>query len=109
MTQATSPYYAPEAFWCIAETVRTALPELTIRPYHTNVPSFGEWGFVMASTGPLGTLAGEVPRRFLTPATYLGMFDFPLDLAPRPVAINQLADAVLARYYRDGWARIQTP
>jgi spermidine synthase len=109
VTQATSPYYAPEAFWCVAETLGAALKERNIYPYHALVPSFGEWGFVMASDQPLGELPMGVPRRFLTTATYRSLFEFPADLARRDVSVNHLADAVLARYYRDGWKQVQEP
>jgi spermidine synthase len=109
VTQATSPYYAPEAFWCVATTMESALKGRDIHPYHALVPSFGEWGFVMASTQAPGTLPEEVPRRFLTPDVYEGLFAFPADLAAREVSVNHLADAVLARYYRDGWKQVQEP
>lgn len=109
VTQATSPYYAPEAFWCVSETIGHALKSKKTYPYHALVPSFGEWGFVMASTMTPGTLREGVPRRFLTPSVYEGLFAFPADLAAREVSVNHLADAVLARYYRDGWKQVQEP
>ncbi len=49
-TQATSPFYAPDAFWCIANTLAEtpvdpeALLRFNIYPYHVYVPSFGDWG-----------------------------------------------------------------
>jgi spermidine synthase len=51
ITQASSPYYARKAFWCIrhtmAETMGAALP------YFTHVPSFGGvWGLVLAQKPP---------------------------------------------------------
>ena len=55
VTQATSPFYAPEAFWCVARTWAEAPigPEgnaqFNVYPYHVYVPSFGDWGFVMAT------------------------------------------------------------
>jgi spermidine synthase len=111
VSQATSPYYAPEAFWCINATIESAfaISGAAVHPYHALVPSFGEWGFVMASSNPRGDLSHEIPFKFLTDSTYNAMFDFPADLEPRPVSVNHLADAVLSRYYRDGWMRIQAP
>lgn len=47
VVQATSPYHAKEAFLCIMRTMATA--GLNVLPYHTNVPSFGDWGWVMGS------------------------------------------------------------
>lgn len=46
VVQATSPMFAPRAFWSIDETLRTA--GFRTWPYHVYVPSFGEWGFVLA-------------------------------------------------------------
>ncbi len=114
VTQATSPYYAPEAFWCIAGTVEAAFADSpaahVTRPYHVLVPSFGDWGFVMVSpTSALSPLPDALPLRFLTPATYAAMFDFPKDTAAVQVEINRLGDARLARYYRDGWMSVQAP
>ena len=45
--QSTSPYYAGDAFWCIHETVKQEMP--FVYPYHVQVPSFGDWGFQLAS------------------------------------------------------------
>ena len=39
--------FARKSFWCIDETVKQA--GYRTFPYHAYVPSFGEWGFVMAS------------------------------------------------------------
>ncbi|CAA6799948.1 MAG: Spermidine synthase (EC, partial [uncultured Sulfurovum sp.] len=45
VTQATSPMFTPKAFWSVKETM--ASTALETKAYHTYVPSFGEWGFVM--------------------------------------------------------------
>ena len=47
VVQATSPLFARKSYWCIEETMHQA--GLTTYPYHLYVPSFGEWGFVLAS------------------------------------------------------------
>ena len=111
VSQATSPYYAPEAFWCISTTIEAAFSTsgVTVSPYHALVPSFGEWGFVLAASRPPAPLHEDIPLKFLTEPTYQAMFDFPADLQKRPVSVNHLADAILARYYRDGWMRTQAP
>src|SRR5271170_5159310 len=48
VVQSTSPMFARDSFWCIAETLHQA--GLQTFPYHVYVPSFGEWGFVLAGT-----------------------------------------------------------
>ena len=49
VVQATSPMFARQSFWSIANTLKAAGMETW--PYHTYVPSFGEWGFVLAGRG----------------------------------------------------------
>ena len=61
VVQATSPLFARQIYWCIAETMKQA--GLRTYPYHVYVPSFGEWGFVLAApTTPLRA-AHDAPRR----------------------------------------------
>jgi spermidine synthase len=78
------------------------------RGYHVNVPSFGEWGFVIAGREPVRpqTLAVRVPTRFLNTPTLQAMFVFSQDLVPdREVRINRLDQPVLYEYYKRGWGR----
>lgn len=118
--QATSPFYAPEAFWCVVRTVQDALPEAEVLPYRVNVPSFGEWGFALAvKGGPAeaeragGTRdaawpALEVATRFLSQDVLRGMFVFPNDMQPRTVEVNRLETPVVVRYYERGWRRFNS-
>ena len=98
--QSTSPYLAPRSFWCIAKTIQAA--GLEIRPYHAHVPSFGDWGFVLATKAarpiPVSLVQGPA-RRFLDDATLPGLFTFPLDQRPPSVDINRLNDQLLVHYY----------
>lgn len=57
MTQATSTYFTPQAFWVVSNNVKSVFGVST--PLSINVPSFGEWGFV------LSTAANEEPKRLL--------------------------------------------
>ena len=47
--QATSPYHSREAFLCILRTLESA--GFTALPYHDDVPSFGSWGWILATAG----------------------------------------------------------
>jgi predicted membrane-bound spermidine synthase len=50
------------------------------------------------------TLAPSVPTRFLNRETLRSMFSFGLDMKPREeVEINTLENAILYRYYKQGW------
>lgn len=116
VTQATSPYYAPEAFWCIAKTwAETPLgPEgqerFNVYPYHVYVPSFGDWGFVMSSRRAIDSKKlslANVPLKFLSQEMLPTLFVFPKDTPFRAqVQANRVDDQVLAKYYRMGWRRI---
>ena len=57
MTQATSTYFTPRAFWVVNNNVQAVFGVST--PLSINVPSFGEWGFVMS------VAANEAPKRQL--------------------------------------------
>ena len=99
--QSTSPLFARQSFWSIVETLKQA--GWRTYPYHVYVPSFGEWGFTLAS-GP-GAPTYEPPLslpsslRFLTARDIPQLFDFPRDMQPVPAEANHLNDQVLVRYY----------
>ena len=105
VVQSTSPLFAPRSFWCIARTIAEA--GLHTYPYHVYVPSFGEWGFVLAGRRPYEPPAAFPPGlRYLTPTTLGELFDFPRDMRPVPVEPNRLNNQVLVRYYDQEWAEI---
>jgi spermidine synthase len=82
VVQAGSPYFAPRTFDCIDGTVRAA--GLATTPYHVNVPSFGDWGFILAQVGekPALTLDPPAPLRFLDEANLAAAAIFPVDRRP---------------------------
>lgn len=89
--QAGSPYSTPDAFWRTVSTVGSA--GLGTTPYHVHVPSFGDWGFVLAQAGTAPTpelSANAAPRRFLDAATLDAASAFPLDRQPRPMEPSTL-------------------
>jgi spermidine synthase len=105
VVQATSPLFARQSFWCIVTTIEET--GLATAPYHVYVPSFGEWGFVMAGhTLPPAPTALPRDLRFLTLATLPEMFDFPSDMARVPVEANRLHTQALVRYYEREWRAI---
>ena len=105
VVQATSPMFARQSFWSIANTLQAA--GLHTWPYHTYVPSFGEWGFVLAGAGAYAlpkTLPSKL--RFLTPSALPSLFDFPTDMARVAAEPNRLNDQVLVRYYESEYDAI---
>jgi spermidine synthase len=103
--QSTSPLFARQSFWCIVETLRHA--GWNTWPYHVYVPSFGEWGFVLAGFGawqpPVALPDG---LRFLEARNLAGLFQFPPDMSPLAAEPNRLNDQNLVRYYDREWANI---
>jgi len=105
VVQSTSPMFARDSYWCIAETIKNA--GLKTYPYHVYVPSFGEWGFVIAGTheySPPATLPAGL--RFVDAKGLPALFQFPPDMAPLPMAPNRLNDQVLVRLYDKDWKDI---
>lgn len=106
--QSTSPLLAPRSYWCVATTLQAA--GFHTSPYHASVPSFGEWGFVLAGRTPVTTpqgLAHQVrgPLRFLNDETLRTLFHLPADIHPESVEPNRLNNQSLVRYYEHEAAR----
>lgn len=104
VAQSTSPYFARDAFWSIATTIKAGGFH-HIYPYHAHIPSFGEWGFVIGSSQPLAPEKATLhtPTKFLTEALIPSMFSFDRDMQRTDVAVNQLDKPVLLDYYLKGW------
>jgi spermidine synthase len=104
VVQATSPLYARRSFWSIVATIEAA--GLKATPYHALVPSFGEWGYVIASREPYVPPGRYLPElRFLTPEIEPTLFRFPKDMARVPAGVNRLNNQVLVQYYEAEWKR----
>jgi spermidine synthase len=102
--QSTSPLVARRSFWCVVRSIEAA--GFTARPYHALVPSFGEWGFVLAGKEAL-PLPAHVPAglRYLTDGTVASLFDIAPDMGPVDVEVNRLNNQMLVRYYEEEWQR----
>jgi spermidine synthase len=105
VVQSTSPLFARQSYWCIVETLKQA--GLRTYPYHVYVPSFGEWGFVLAGLHPYEPPA-RLPEglRFLSARNLPQLFEFPNDMLPVEAEPNRLNDQVLVRYYERDWSEI---
>jgi len=103
--QTTSPLVARKSFWTVVGTIESV--GLKATPYHAHVPSFGEWGFVIASRRPY-RLPTALPEglRFLNLASLPLLFDFPQDMARLPTEVNRLSNQVLVTTYEEEWGRV---
>lgn len=104
--QCTSPYVAPRSFWSINTTLM-ACGFHTV-PYHNYVPSFGEWGYIMA----LDHDHYQVPDTFAITARYISkpvmeqMLQFPEDMkAHTPLEVNKLNNQALVHYFEEEWGK----
>ena len=101
--QGGSPYFAPATFSCVLSTVRSA--GMAAVPYHVDVPSFGDWGFVLAArdTEPALRLAAPQQLRFLDQAVLAAAAVFPADRRPQPARPSTLDDPVVLRLAAQEW------
>jgi spermidine synthase len=102
--QATSPLYARKSFWCVVATIESV--GLAATPYHANVPSFGEWGYVIATRSgyqPPGHF--DPGLKFVSASVLPALFAFPRDMARVPVEVNRLTNQILVQYFDAEWKR----
>ena len=106
VVQSTSPYFAPHAFWSVVATLEAA--GLHTAPYHVYVPSFGEWGFVLAGFDADFAVPQrfDVSTRYLNADTAAEMFRFPPDMARRKVEPNHLNTQALVNYFEQDWRNV---
>ncbi|WP_400193966.1 polyamine aminopropyltransferase [Hymenobacter sp. B81] len=103
VVQSTSPYVARRSFWCINHTLQAA--GFHTIPYHLYVPSFGEWGYVLAGRNGHWRGDGPLPAglRYVTPQVIRQMLVFPPDMSELPTEVNQLNNQALVHYFEDDW------
>lgn len=113
VTQATSPFFSRRAFLSILKTFDAA--GLSAIAYHNNIPTLGEWGWVLGVKGSAiprqalkKQLAGisfdDVATRFLNQDAMISMLNFgkgELDEYDSVEASNELNLAVY-HYYKNG-------
>ena len=104
--QCTSPLVAKQSYWCIVSTLESA--GYAVRPYHVSVPSFGVWGFGLASCSgpapdPPALAKLDSPLRFLNDQVLPTMFELPADIQRVETETNQLNNQILVRYYDQEW------
>lgn len=106
VVQSTSPYFAPRSYWCIDATLKEA--GFHTYPYHAYVPSFGEWGFILADkTGRYSPPTHyQEPMRFLDNEVTRLMFTFPADMKPWKVEPNRLNNQSLVHYFEQDWRQV---
>ncbi|ARQ70898.1 polyamine aminopropyltransferase [Streptomyces marincola] len=105
VVQGGSPFFAPRTYWSIDATLREA--GFATTPYQVDVPSFGNWGFLLAGPGaqapPLRLAEDVPPLRFLDDAVLRAATVFPLDRRERDVRASTLMDPAVLEYAQREW------
>jgi spermidine synthase len=96
---------APQSYWCIVRTLEAA--GFVVKPFHASVPSFGVWGYALASLSDIQIdakrLAPDGQLRFLNSKNLADLFTLPQDIRPQTPQINRLDNQSLVRYYDEEW------
>lgn len=115
VTQASSPFFAKKVFLCIQKTMEAA--GLVTLPYHNEVPTLGDWGWVLGVRNGDTTREklkasasflkfNDIETRFLNQDAMKAMLLFGKGLFDSVdadfIKINTISDPVLLRYYQEG-------
>jgi len=113
--QSTSPYHATKAFQSVGKTVTAAgFPQ--VEQYRQNVPSFGEWGWTIATKRGQSAFSRLKKLQVLpfsdgwmTRDIMLGAFAFPEHFYQqiKQVKVNTLGSGQLYQYHFQAWAQDQ--
>lgn len=103
VTQSTSPYFCKEAFWTISNTIKSA--DFYVLPYHVYVPSFGDWGFNIASKNKIqkSKMDIEVETKYLNKEILANLFLFPKDEQMEVDEVNTLIRPIVLDMYLEAW------
>ncbi len=105
VVQTTSPLVARRSFWTVATTLEAV--GLRTTALHTHVPSFGEWGFVIASRRPFRMPDALPPGlRFLTLEGLPALLNFPPDMARVSAEPNRLSNQILVQTFEAEWGAV---
>lgn len=104
VSQSTSPLFARHAFWCINKTMGNVFRH--VYPYHTFIPTFGDWGFNMGSDLSLNFNNEKMKKfkgKYYSSEIFLSSNVFPEDSLKIDTEINTFNKPVLYKYYLEGW------
>ena len=115
VTQASSPYFARDAFLCIIKTMEKA--GFHTIPYHNQIPTMGEWGWVMGIKNNdvkssdmkkiiLNIDFKDIKTRFLNQDALISMLHFGKGVFDKKymekIKVNSKLNPVLYHYYLSG-------
>lgn len=104
VVQSGSPFSTPDAFWRTNATLAAAGWKTT--PYHVHVPTFGDWGYVLAAQDAAPSVSlydGSPLLRFFSPEVAAASMVFGGDVGKRNLEPNTLAHPRIVEDIRRGW------
>ena len=112
VVQSTSPYHAKKAFISIGKTLSISNFN-HVEQYRQNIPSFGEWGWSIASKqiqSPRVKLQQQrqpVDHPWLTRDLIVASFEFPRDFFAEAdkIEANKLGTNRVYRYHTEAWQK----
>jgi spermidine synthase len=99
VTQSSSPFFTPHTYWTVSRTLEEIFPQVI--NYQTPIPSFGIWGFNMATKLPNSSL-GPLPDglRSITAESFAASQVFSTDLEPtKQIPVNSIFDPAIYHLY----------
>jgi len=115
VVQSTSPYHAKNTFLSIGKTVKYA-GFMHVEQYHHNVPSFGEWGWTIATTNGVSAKARlaqkdrlEVDDGWSTRGVLLAAFEFNRHFFDpmKSIKVNRINNHAAYQYHKADWEKQQ--
>ncbi len=99
VTQSSSPFFTRQVFWSIENTLADIFPSTL--SYHATLPSFGIWGFNMASSREELTaeLHFDVETKAITTETMLAATIFTKDMQKVETPVNSIMEPKLYQLY----------
>ncbi|HIL96043.1 MAG TPA: polyamine aminopropyltransferase [Pseudomonadales bacterium] len=111
VVQSTSPYHAKDAFISIGKTIEAA-GFMQVEQYRQNIPTFGEWGWTVATHQPIPVRQlivqfDELPvkHQWLTRDLLIAAFEFPNNYfeSRDSIEANRLGSHTIYRYHDQAW------
>lgn len=115
VVQSTSPYHAKNTFLSIGKTIHYAGFK-HVEQYHHNVPSFGEWGWTIATKNGMSAKARltlketlDVDDGWSTKGVLLAAFEFNMHFFDRldSIKVNRINNQAAYQYHKDDWEKQQ--
>ncbi len=110
VTQSGEIYFSNTVFSCINNTLKSVFP--IVEPYHTYIPSFGDWGFIIAKNEAINVTkaVGNLPLdlEYLNANQVKQSFIFPRDITIAQTKLNTLDNPIILNYFLDDWNKWKT-